>query len=1804
MAFTEDQYRQAGEFILANLNDPNVVATRGQELGLSSADILRAAQTVNPNLTASDVSSYFGNAGLTYKEPTTVAPLTSVAYQYATGEGGIGLDAMNKNIQDFFAASPTEEATRAAMSQYGVSDEDIRRATGKSLADYYPGVLPTSGATSNAGALPTSDTYTEDRYNPNDPASSRYIADPNAGQYVFDPVTGKHTLVSSTGALPTTSFDAFGYQKSGTWTEDRYNPNDPASKYYIADPNAGQYVFDPVTGKHTLVSSTGATSVTGATGNDTVTGATSLTGALSAATDTTSRFYDPTLKQVWAIESASDYGYDSNRFAGSDGKVYIHPTTGQALTRDEYLSTAGTPEALAFQKEQASRITLANQINTLTNNGTSGGTWDKNQGYALHQQNITDYLIDQGISDLSNVTWKRNADNTITLFDKATNKELGTANINSPYIEIGREGTGKGKTHYFMVPTKEGGVTFASQWEPVSDPTLKTIAKAGPIVNIANFLTGGALTPFAMAVNAINAAENRDALGFVTNMAGAAGLNDIAMAGRVAQMAKSGNVLGALTTVVGSEFGNQLGGVDLGGGFTVADAMNAVSAIDLASKGDYAGALTMAGKAAGSADLQTAGSALAFAKAVESGDLNRIASAGMQLKNNLSTSINNSQVANLLINSAGIGAIDADAGTAATGIIRTDPLITAGQESLDAKIYSAVKATGASDAVAAQAVKIATATGRDTQYDPDLTDATRGQALANLISQAQEAIRMGAGEAVGTGEIKAGAGEFTGAGDSRAISEQISNAPNCSAAFAAARNAFGPSSTFNWQGKLYSTATADETKPLITTKAFDNSIQDQDIAARLNMGLDANGVRSLINEWNTADPAKRIELLKTPAFAGIKAIYDEKSVTKQLSPSEIASTVRAGASGSVTPYESNWVLAGKDLAQAIQDTVALVTGEPGNTAAILNRAGGQLLQGVGGATSTLGANVLGGELTRAGQTIEDIGSSTSTYAQTQQGIIKAINDEPNWWNKAIIAGRSALENPGAIADWTAIEVLQEGPALLAFGAAKTGKVAAGLVADGLETMGFAHNDARDAALAAGKSITEANNIGDKAGWLSMASTMATAGVLDARSIKALQDLRVGRITQEAAKEVVGGAFDEGATAAIVQAVSTGKLDPNAIGTAAILGGLIEGTTSTSLSTVGEGAHDKVVIGNQLSTELASGADPTAALSNTVTTSLGTGANPSTVLNGVVTSGLSNNLDPATVVSSTLNSALSNNISTDTALTTVVGSAINNNVSASTVVTSAIDATLGNNNVNSLAAATTTNNAAIASSLGNTGSTTAAVTNVVTGTLNSNLATSLGANGATTLAVSTGLSSAIDNSVNPSTAISSTVSAAISNGSNASTAVATAVATALASGVDTTTAVNSALSTNNNTGLTVDINATNNTNTAVVTDTNNNTVTSVTNNNNSGITTSVVTNNNTGSTVTTSINNNSGVVTTTTVDGSVQTQVVVDTTNNTTTTVATDINTGQIINIDTVVGGTGNDVIVSQPPVITEPEPPVITEPEPPVIIEPEPPVITEPEPPVITEPPVVTQPPQVKTATPTPKTGGALPSLLMGGGSGGGALPGNLSPSMLEGAPIEALMNLPQLVQLYPQLANVDQRLLQMLSGRAGIASPTGSGEAGNLPTALSMTQAGAEPSPGMPVKAAKAATTNQDTKLLGGAGPLSGKLDALSAAGLTALNTGLGYAKGGLSHASGHNPEFITGATGYYVKGRGDGQSDDIPAMLADGEYVFDADTVAALGNGSSDAGAKILDKMRENIRKHKRSAHHSKIPPKAKSPLEYLKG
>lgn len=74
---------------------------------------------------------------------------------------------------------------------------------------------------------------------------------------------------------------------------------------------------------------------------------------------------------------------------------------------------------------------------------------------------------------------------------------------------------------------------------------------------------------------------------------------------------------------------------------------------------------------------------------------------------------------------------------------------------------------------------------------------------------------------------------------------------------------------------------------------------------------------------------------------------------------------------------------------------------------------------------------------------------------------------------------------------------------------------------------------------------------------------------------------------------------------------------------------------------------------------------------------------------------------------------------------------------------------------------------------------------------------------------------------------------------------------------------------------------------------------------------------------------------------------------------------------------------------------------------------------------------------------------------------------------------------------------------------------------------------------------------------------------------------------------------------GAGDGRSDSIEARLSDGEYVIDAETVALLGNGSTKAGAAMLDQMRQQIRQQKGKAlAKGKFSPDAKAPLAYMKG
>jgi hypothetical protein len=114
----------------------------------------------------------------------------------------------------------------------------------------------------------------------------------------------------------------------------------------------------------------------------------------------------------------------------------------------------------------------------------------------------------------------------------------------------------------------------------------------------------------------------------------------------------------------------------------------------------------------------------------------------------------------------------------------------------------------------------------------------------------------------------------------------------------------------------------------------------------------------------------------------------------------------------------------------------------------------------------------------------------------------------------------------------------------------------------------------------------------------------------------------------------------------------------------------------------------------------------------------------------------------------------------------------------------------------------------------------------------------------------------------------------------------------------------------------------------------------------------------------------------------------------------------------------------------------------------------------------------------------------------------------------------------------------------------------------------------------------------------------------------------GGMSIQPVTGPRPITGAKGgaldtveeaippetsgsRYVRGPGDGQSDEIDAKLSDGEYVMDAHTVSMLGNGSNEAGAKRLDELRANLRKQAaKPMAKGKQFMNAKPPEKYLAG
>lgn len=111
------------------------------------------------------------------------------------------------------------------------------------------------------------------------------------------------------------------------------------------------------------------------------------------------------------------------------------------------------------------------------------------------------------------------------------------------------------------------------------------------------------------------------------------------------------------------------------------------------------------------------------------------------------------------------------------------------------------------------------------------------------------------------------------------------------------------------------------------------------------------------------------------------------------------------------------------------------------------------------------------------------------------------------------------------------------------------------------------------------------------------------------------------------------------------------------------------------------------------------------------------------------------------------------------------------------------------------------------------------------------------------------------------------------------------------------------------------------------------------------------------------------------------------------------------------------------------------------------------------------------------------------------------------------------------------------------------------------------------------------------------------------------GYADGGTAAADGSAPGiglppsaavpqlmsaaqwgYLNARTGGQIHGPGDGKSDDIPAMLSNGEHVIDAATVSDLGNGDNDIGQQRIEKIKQKIRSSAGRKNPNKASPKQK--------
>ena len=990
------------------------------------------------------------------------------------------------------------------------------------------------------------------------------------------------------------------------------------------------------------------------------------------------------------------------------------------------------------------------------------------------------------------------------------------------------------------------------------------------------------------------------------------------------------------------------------------------------------------------------------------------------------------------------------------------------------------------------------------------------------------------------------------------LKNNIANASSRDEAFRIAREGgLGAKDVFTWNGKSYSAATATERPDLAgpsiesLNKANLATVTDASKTVGAQGDMAARAIAADALALQQANATKKIE--SSGVFSSlVNTIQNQMKLSSAAANDYLKNNPNSPITNSVsTAYEA----AGNLQKNAAGGAALLFDNKPLADALVKS----------------------GDDLTKLGQSIGNGVVDTKNWNDTTQ----LIQNAKGWEKVGILAGR-IMDGTSGLGRQVEVELRQELPGLFLGGGTVKGILLATGTMDVAETTGNAALETYDESIKKGKTHADALLDARKAG--------AAAGLTEAAvqlTLGKVADVVVGKIGNIGAKagsKIVGEGFveagQEGGSSLAVNAVLGQELDANKALTQTVLGGVVGKGTAVATSptdiattqtinnnitaavTSGNSANVNTAITNSVQQSLSSGSSVNIAVGASVNSAITNGADAGTSITSAVTSAITSGADSSQVVNSAVTASITAGTSTATAISTSVQAAVTSGASVTTATNAAVTAAV-TTAVSTGSNTTTAINSSVTAAVTAGANVSTAVTTAVTAAVNSSVTTAVNNGTSVATAVTSSVSSSITSAATANTsvttavntAVSTAITSAVTNNANVTTAVDSAVnsaiTTAVSSNVNTSTAITTAVDSAVTTAINSNVNAT----TAITTSVNAAINAAVNANANSNTNANVNANVNAAVNAAVAAAVNAGVDTNTAIDAAVNAAVNAN--------VNTNVNTNININIDELKKSATETATsaVEKTELISK---------------------VND----LISGTPTATAVTPTST-TSTKKKAAGLTSGLLAGAAMAGDLD-RLPPQMLK-----AYMTQDKFVDPLAKL----QALQEGMNTEKMPALPQVNTQEPDMPDQGNW----------------KYGTAPDDLDSLFGEKSEEGEEAAFAAGGYVAplqmasggamplpLLVKSGGALGSLPRGDGRL-DFRHGA---HVAGEGDGQSDDIKAMLADGEFVFPADVVSALGNGSTKAGSDKLYEMMHSIRARARSKKPKDLPPPAlKSPLDYLK-